>query len=181
MKKITTKKIVLTGLMIALVFLVTFLPFLRIPSPIKGGYYNIGDSVVMIAAILLGRNFGFAAGAIGSALADIAVGGVIFAPITFVVKGIEGYVVGMISNDKSGKTRSSIWLITAVIVGAAIMVAGYFIAESTILGLVDKTIGLTSAIAELPGNAVQGALSAVIGYTLSVILIKAGIRKTIEK
>lgn len=180
MQKISTKKLVFGGLMTALVFLVTFLPFLRIPSPIKGGYFNIGDSIIMIAAILLGRNYGFAAGAFGSALADIAVGGVVFAPITFVVKGIEGFVVGLIARKK-GVIKSSPWLLVATITGAAIMVAGYFIGETTILKLLDPTFGLTAAVTELPGNSIQGIASVVIGYGLTMILIKSGVSKTIDR
>lgn len=180
MKKINTKKIVLTGLMIALVFLVTYLPFLRIPSPIKG-YFNIGDSIIMIAAILLGRNCGFAAGALGSALADILGGYYIFAPITFIVKGIEGFVVGSIAHDKKSGTKSSIWIIVAIVTGAVIMIAGYFIGEATILKLFDNTFGLTAAITELPGNAIQGGASAIIAYIISMILIKSRVKEIIDK
>lgn len=180
MKKTTTKKLVFTGLMVALVFLVTYLPFLRIPSPIKG-YFNIGDSIIMITAILLGRNCGFAAGAIGSAMADILGGYFIFAPITFIVKGVEGYVVGLIANDNKDGVKSSSRIITAILIGAVIMIAGYFIGEATILKLFDNTFGLTAAIAELPGNAIQGAASSVIAYVISMILMKSRVKEIIEK
>jgi uncharacterized membrane protein len=96
MNKISTKKIILNGVMIALVFLATI--FTRIPGPIPPGYINFGDTVIIVAAILLGKNSGFIAGAFGSALADAIVpGGIIFAPVTFIVKGLEGYLVGRIT------------------------------------------------------------------------------------
>ena len=63
--RITTKKLVLCALMTAIVFLITFTPFLQIPSPMTQGYYNIGDAAIMIAAILLGRRVGFIAGGVG--------------------------------------------------------------------------------------------------------------------
>jgi len=45
------------------------------------GYNNSGSS--------FGRKSGFLAGAIGSSVADIAMGYQHFAPVTFVVKGFE--------------------------------------------------------------------------------------------
>ena len=42
----------------------------RIPVPGTGGYINMGDSVVYVAALLFGPVSGLAAGGIGSALAD---------------------------------------------------------------------------------------------------------------
>lgn len=79
----------INGLMIALVFVVT--RFTSIPTPV--GYFNIGDVAIMVTAVLLGKNSGFAAGAIGSAIADISSGYYIFAPVTFIIKGLEGYVI----------------------------------------------------------------------------------------
>ncbi len=99
MDKISTKKIVLNGVMVALVFLTTI--FTRIPGPVPPGYINFGDTVIIIAAILLGKNSGFIVGAFGPALADaIAPGGMIFAPVTFIVKGLEGYLVGKIAESR---------------------------------------------------------------------------------
>lgn len=200
MENITTKKIVLNGVMIALVFLATV--FTRIPGPVPPGYINFGDAVIMVAAVLLGRNSGLAAGAFGSALADIiAPGGLIFAPITFIVKGLEGYLIGRIahvnkhrdtieykteidsgkselSNKSSGKYE--IRKIAAIITGALVMVVGYFIAELSILKLVDQSFGYTAAISELPFNLIQGGISSVLGYVLSTLLEKAGIQRLLE-
>ena len=177
MNGISTKKIVLNGLMIALVFLGTYLT--RIPGPVPPGYINFGDAIIMIAAIMLGRNSGFLAGAIGSAIADIAAGGIIFAPITFIVKGVEGYVIGAITTNAGENKKGELLKIIAVVVGAAIMVAGYFFAELTVLKIFDKTFGYTAAITELPFNLIQGGISILIGYTLSTMLKRSGISKLI--
>ena len=78
----------MNGLMIALVFLTTY--FTRIPTMVlPGGYFNLGDAVIILSAAMLGPAGGLAAGAVGSALADIAAGALLFAPITFIVKGLE--------------------------------------------------------------------------------------------
>ncbi|HOJ11675.1 MAG TPA: ECF transporter S component [Clostridiales bacterium] len=199
----STKKIVLNGVMAALVFLATF--FTRIPGPVPPGYINFGDAVIMITAILLGKSSGFIAGAFGSALADVAApGGLLFAPITFIVKGIEGYVIGAIARSRttdekhangaaiqasevsedSHKNKSpgyyEVRKVIAVIAGALIMVAGYFIAELSILKLFDSTFGYTAAISELPFNFIQGGVSVVLGYVLSSLLEKAGVHRLLE-
>lgn len=178
MNRISTKKIALNGLMIALVFLATY--FTRVPEPIPPGYVNIGDAVIMIAAILLGRRSGLLAGAIGSCIADLAAGAFIYAPITLIVKGIEGYAIGAIAFSGNGRSSGEFKRIIAVVVGALIMVGGYFSAESFILGMFDKTFGVTAAVANLPLNLIQGAISAVIGYILAAILTKISLQKYLE-
>ncbi|MDF2986970.1 MAG: hypothetical protein K0R50_2480 [Eubacterium sp.] len=178
--KISTKKIVLTALMLALVFLITYLPFLHIPSPIAQGYFNIGDSVIMIAAILLGRSSGFAAGALGSALADLLGGYVLFAPFTFIVKGIEGYIVGVIANKKEEAIPSVIRRTIALIVGAIVMAAGYLFFELTVIRLIDKSLAVAAIVAELPGNLIQGGVSAVIAYIFIAVLDKTNVMKKLN-
>ena len=149
----TTKKIVMNGLMIALVFLVTYVA--KIPTPLPGGYFNLGDSVIMVAAILLGRRTGLIAGAIGSCLADIAFGSFLFAPFTFVIKGLEGYTTGLIAgSDPSARGIQITRSIVAVAAGAIVMAGGHFLSEAFLLGFFDKAFGLAAAVAELPANLV---------------------------
>lgn len=177
MNKISTKKIALNGLMIALVFLGTYLT--RIPGPVPPGYINFGDAIIMIAAILLGRNTGLVAGSIGSAIADIVSGGMIFAPFTFIIKGVEGFVIGLIVTNAGEDRKGEALKIIAVIIGSGIMVAGYFFAELTALQIFDKTFGYTAAITELPLNLIQGGISIIIGYALTSVLTRAGIKKAL--
>jgi uncharacterized membrane protein len=175
MNKISTKKIALTGLMIAVVFLVTY--FTKIPGPV--GPFNIGDAAIIVTAIVIGRNSGLVAGAIGSALADLAMGYAIFSPITFIVKGLEGYIVGVIASDRKEKRSAEYLKIFAAILGAVIMVGGYFLAELFILKHVDKSFGYSKAITDLPYNLVQGGVSAAVGYALSTALSKSGVSKLV--
>ncbi|HHV97385.1 MAG TPA: ECF transporter S component [Clostridiaceae bacterium] len=179
----STKKIILNGVAIALVFLAT--TFTRIPGPVPPGYINFGDAVIMITATLIGKGSGFISGAFGSALADmVAPGGVIFAPFTFIVKGLEGYVIGKIIHDyKQGSNFSKnkeLRKIVGLVMGALVMVAGYFIAELSVLRLFDPAFGFAAAVAELPFNLIQGGVSVIIGYLLTTILQKTGIQEYIE-
>lgn len=169
----STKKIVLNGLMIAVVFLTTY--FTRFPGPIPPGYINLGDVAIMVAALILGKKSGFISGAIGSALADLVAGAFIFVPVTFIVKGIEGYVIGLVGESKLLGVGSKVARVWAVAAGAVVMVLGYFIAEALILGAFDSSFGLTAAILELPPNLVQGGISAVAGYILSSLLAKKAV------
>ncbi len=177
MNRLSTKKIVLNGLLIALVFLTTI--FTRVPGPIPPGYINFGDTVIIVAAVLLGRHSGLLAGAIGSFIADMAVGAYIFAPITLVVKGIEGYVIGAVARPNQESEPKEFVKIAAMVIGAAVMVFGYFFAELYLLKFFDSTFGYTAAIAELPMNLVQGGVSVVLGYVLSSLLVKVNIKRYI--
>lgn len=177
--KITTRKLVLNALMIALVFIVTYLPFLHIPSPIAQGYFNIGDAAIMVAALMLGKRSGFLAGAFGSALADLLYGAFIFVPITFIVKGLEGYIAGAIAARKNDDTPGYGRKVLAVLVGALVMAAGYFIFESIVIRQLDKKLAMTAIIAELPGNLVQGIVSAIVAYVFVAVLEKTSIAKRV--
>jgi uncharacterized membrane protein len=91
-----SKDIAIAGLFIALTFITTYFSGQFIKSPVPGGYLNIGDAVIFIAAILFGPMIGFLAGSIGSALSDVAFSSYMFAPGTFVIKGLEGFIAGVV-------------------------------------------------------------------------------------
>lgn len=61
------KSITFTAVATALVFIVT--RFIQIPIPL--GYFNIGNSVILLFCILLPSPCGIIAGSLGSALADL--------------------------------------------------------------------------------------------------------------
>ncbi|MDE8715112.1 ECF transporter S component, partial [Veillonella atypica] len=93
-------------------------------------------------------------------LADLFLGYAVFVPITFVVKGIEGYLVGTVYNNKT--TTSAL---VATIVGGIIIVAGYFIAEYFVF---DPGV----AIAGVLTNTIQAVMSVIISMILYAILRK---------
>ncbi len=106
-----------------------------IPIPSTFGYFNMGDAMVMLSGILLGPVGGFLAGGFGSAMGDMALGYFAFAPFTFLIKGGEGLVVGMISRYSENARKLRPWDILGVILGAIIMLSGYYIAEVVFLGI----------------------------------------------
>ena len=83
------KKIVLTALIAALVYVATSI--ITIPSPLKG-YLNLGDGFVLLCGFMLSPVYGFLAAGIGSALADLLLGYATYAPATFLIKGMMALV-----------------------------------------------------------------------------------------
>lgn len=86
------------ALMIALVFVTTF--SIKIPIPFTQGYIHAGDSMIFVAAILLGWKYGALAGGVGSALADVLGGFANWALPTLIIKAVMGGLVGWIAHDK---------------------------------------------------------------------------------
>lgn len=106
--------------MAALVTVATF--FVQIPNPATRGYINFGNIMIFVSALTFGPIVGGIAGSIGSSLADIATGYGYFAPFTFIIKGAEGIIAGLISNRKSVKRD-----VLAVILAGSEMITGYFL------------------------------------------------------
>ena len=138
---------------------------IRIPIPASGGYFNLGDTFVMAAALLYGPLVGAAVGMVGPSMAD-AIGFPQFILATGVVKGIEGLLVGLLSRQKPSTAR----VVLSLAVGIVVLVGGYFLFEAFIYPLLAQTIpffGVTdraAALAEIVPNLLQGVLSAVIAF-----------------
>jgi uncharacterized membrane protein len=128
------------------------------PIPATNGFINIGDAVVMITALIFGPIIGGIAGGVGSSLADLFLGYAIYAPATLVIKGLEGFFVGLIANPKK-KYRWNYRDFIGVIVGGFIMIIGYFFYEVMIFGV-------PSALYEFILNSIiQFGLGSVIALT----------------
>lgn len=142
---------------------------LRIPIPASGGYFNLGDTFVMIAALLYGPVVGLFVGLLGPTLSD-AIGFPQFILATAVVKSIEGFAVGVIGYKATGKSRGRV--LFSLIIGMLIIVIGYFIFEAYIYPAISQSIpffGVTdrnAAIGELFPNLLQGLFSGILAYGL---------------
>lgn len=172
-------KIIYAAMSIAMVTVLTMT--IKIPS-LKGGYVNFGDTMIFVAAALFGRTTGFLAGGFGSALADVIGGYSAFVPGTFVIKGIEGLLCAMlVRKDNEGKiNRNS--LIVSVIAAAAWMVFGYFMYEYKIIGILfNHESGIGVALPNLPGNIVQGAVSAVAGALITMAVKRTNVKFGIDE
>ncbi|MFW9900109.1 MAG: ECF transporter S component [Candidatus Thorarchaeota archaeon] len=153
----------------AINFVVTY--WIQIPIPATGGYINIGDITVMYTALLFGPVIGGIAGGLGPMLADIFTPWIIYAPATLIIKGIEGFLIGLIANPKECEGRVSYRDIIAVLIGGILIPLGYFIYEAFILQL-----GVGVALVEMPGNFFQFGFAAVG----SILLIAASRKNIIQ-
>ncbi len=124
--------IALVAMLTALTTVVTVV--LVVPFPSTFGYFNLGDTLVMISGIILGPIGGFIAGGVGSAMGDIVVGWAHYAPITLIVKGCEGFVVGWFARYAKRNTRLNLSDIVGLILGSIIMLYGYLISETYFYG-----------------------------------------------
>ena len=148
-----TRQIAAIAVMAALTAVATI--SFAIPFPATGGYFNLGDTIVVVTSLLFGPIVGAIAGGIGSGLADFMGGWMLFVVPTTIIKGFEGFIVGYLAGKK--EDRTTIKLGIAWIAGAATIVIGYFIAEAFFLGM-----GVEAATAEIAINIPQ-AISSVIG------------------
>ena len=161
--KTKTQKIVLASMLAALCCVATMI--IKIPSPLKG-YLNLGDCVVLLSGWMLGPAYGFLAGGIGSALADVFSGYVVYAPATFVIKGI----MAIIAHWCFEGMRNKLGNVTSRIIGGALaeieMVLGYFVFEGFMYGFAPSAVNI-------PANGMQGIAGLVIGIILARIFEKS--------
>ncbi|MFA5635476.1 MAG: ECF transporter S component [Anaerovoracaceae bacterium] len=97
-----TNKTILTGVMIAIVAVATMI--IAIPVPFTNGYIHLGDSMIFLSVFILGWRYGAIAAGVGSALADLFLGFVHWAPWTLCIKGIMALLMGLMI-EKAVKSR----------------------------------------------------------------------------
>ncbi|SHH86960.1 Uncharacterized membrane protein [Caloranaerobacter azorensis DSM 13643] len=111
----SVKKLTYGGLMIALVFVATaIIP--QIPIPFTEGYIHAGDSMIFVAAILLGWKYGAIAGGLGSSLADLYLGYTHWVIPTLIIKGIMGAIVGFVVKDMENSRLAKVKKLLTVII-----------------------------------------------------------------
>jgi len=69
---------------------------LQIYQPATGGYFNLGESVIYLAALISTPLVAGIAGGVGAALADLSTGYGVFAPGTLVIKFVEGLLASVL-------------------------------------------------------------------------------------
>jgi uncharacterized membrane protein len=171
-----TQKLVLAAMMICLILLATV--GIRIPSPFTQGYLNLGDAMVFMSVLLLGKKGGTVAAGLGSALADIIGGYAVYAPWTLIIKGLMAYIMGMFieAAQKSGRKHIMICNMPLVeIIGMFLagieMVIGYAIVDGMFAG------NLATGILGVPFNMAQFVAGLVLATVLAMALDKTPARK----
>lgn len=159
-----TVKIAVSGMLISLVIVATFI---NVPFPgAVGGLVHLGTLMMLIIAMRFGRYYGALAGGFGMALFDVLSGWALWAPGTLVVRLIMGYVVGSIAFDsKKGQGKSLVRNLLALLVGLVIMIVGYYFYEAIFL------TDFNQAFISIYGNLIQFAIGTlaipIVTYTMN--------------
>ncbi len=163
--KTNAKKIVMAALIAALACVATMI--IKIPSPLNG-YVNLGDCVVLVAGWMLSPAYGFLAAGIGSALADLFSGYAIYAPATFVIKGLMALIAYFVAKMLKNKQKKLSSKIISGVAAEIFMILGYFVFEGFLYGFVPSAVNI-------PANGVQGAAGLIMGILLTSVFEKSKI------
>ena len=151
-----TRELVMAALIASLTCIATMI--IKIPSPLKG-YINLGDCMVLTAGWLLSPAYGFLAAGLGSALADIFSGYVVYAPASFMIKGLMALTAFYVFSLLHKKLSILFSRIISGFLAELIMALGYFLFEGFLYGFVPSLVNI-------PANGVQGIAGLIIGVVL---------------
>lgn len=164
-----TLSIAITGMLISLVFIATLFLNIKLPIKANGGLVHLGTAMLFIASILFGPKKGAIAGAAGMGLFDVVGGWLIWAPITIVARGLQGFIVGKIAWAKGRKGHNLILNIVAMVVSMPIMLAVYYIGEVILYN------NWIAPLASIPGDLIQNMLGLIVAIPVCLFLKKTPI------
>lgn len=166
-----TFDLIVSSLLIALVFVATVFLNIKLPIGGNGGLVHLGTGMLFISSILFGPKKGAIAGSLGMALFDLMSGWTIWAPGTFIARGLQGYIVGKFAWSK-GKNGSSIGLnLLGMVVSIPVMLVVYYLYESIIFGNWIVPLG------SIPGNLIQIAVGMIVAIPVCIVLKKTPLFK----
>lgn len=176
-----TQKIILTGLMTALVTVATMA--ISFPIPFTNGYIHLGDSMIFISVLVLGWKYGAFASGFGSFMADMFLGYAHWAPWTLCIKGLMAVVMGImiqmcLTNRKY--TMAAVLLTSGIWIGFNLVVQKIVLSEArNNSAALFETASVDNASAlETVVNGIQNQLMLIaLLIPLALIIISFIIRK----
>ncbi|KGR79812.1 ECF transporter S component [Ureibacillus manganicus] len=165
-----TFDVIITAFLIALVFVSTVFINIKLPFG-HGGLVHFGTGMLFIASILFGPKKGAIAGAAGMGLFDVMGGWMIWAPITIVARGLQGFIVGKIA-WMNGRDGNSIGFnILATIASVPFMLGVYYLGEVILYG------NWIQPLLSIPGDLIQNGIGILIAIPACLVLKKLPIFK----
>lgn len=165
-QKATTTKMVMTGLLAAMITIMTAY-ICHVPYGANGGYIHFGDALIYVAAVLLPRPYALAAAAIGGGLADLLTAPM-WAPATIIIK----MLITLPFTSKEGRILCP-RNIAAPFIAALVSATGYWLAEGLLFG------NFVAPLVSFAGSAVQSGGSAAIFLALAVALDRIHLKQKI--
>lgn len=162
MKVNKTHKLTISAIFTAIIFVATY--FVKVPTPMVGGYVNLGDAFVILSGMILGP-IAFIPAALGSSLADLLSGYAIYIPATFIIKGVSALLIGLIFKREKGIfSKIILKCIICGLISGVLIVVGYLLYELCIYG--------AAAFINVPFNAIQGAFGIIVSTVLLPFALK---------
>ncbi len=174
--KLTTKKVVLVGLMAALTTVSSFLR-ITVPLDIAGtSSFHLGNILCALSGILLGPWLGGLAAGLGSAVFDM------LNPLyisecwlTFLMKGAYGLAAGLVAwEGKPWKYAKALCAtVTGAITYAALYLAKSYFYSGLLLYGFTPAAALVTVVQQLPATAFNAAVAIVAAPVLAVAIRNA--------
>jgi len=166
--RFTPTSLAATAVFTALACVVTIIFSIYVPA--TEGFFNIGESMVFLSALLFGPFVGAFAGGVGSMLADLLLGFPYYAPATLVIKASEGAIVGALAR-KSPKLSSRLqWKSFTMVLG---VVAGFllgWVGTAYYSGDVQLTLGSATFLLFVPIE-----FWIILGTMIAVAIVALGL------
>ena len=162
---------ILSAMLIALVFVSTLFLNIRLPITANGGLVHLGSAMLFIISIIFGPKKGAIAGAFGMGLFDLVSGWTLWAPFTFIARGMQGYVIGKIAWSFHHQGNHVLLNSLAIIISIPVMLTGYYICEVILFQ------SWIIPFASIPGNLVQNIVGLLIAIPVCRMLKKLPILK----
>ena len=137
-----------TAVFTALVCVATIVFSIYVPA--TEGFFNIGESMVFLSAILFGPFVGAFAGGVGSMLADLLLGFPHYAPATLMIKACEGAVVGLIKKRNPKFSSRRYWSLFTLCLGVLVGFMLGWIGSAYYSGEVNLTLGPGTFVFQVP-------------------------------
>jgi uncharacterized membrane protein len=145
----------------------------QVYQPATGGYFNIGESMIYLAALVSTPLVAGIAGGVGAALADLSTGYAIFAPGTLVIKLIEGYVAGRLTRLLRGRhgplyaaLAAAIYTVVFLVISAVLWAGGIYIGPEKWLHVTLSPVYVEVSVA------VWIAIGVFLGALIAIILLR---------
>lgn len=163
---------------IALMAAITFVLTSAVHVPSFMGVVHLGDSMIFLGAVLIGRKKGAVSAAIGMSLFDILNGYTFWAPFTFLIKGVMGFIAGSIAYRKNNNGEKVINNLVGFILAGLFMIVAYYFSGVIMARFIIFKAGTIQqafliAIKDIPGNIAQVVAGIIIALPLSITLKRA--------
>ncbi|MCL2851968.1 MAG: ECF transporter S component [Defluviitaleaceae bacterium] len=156
------KNLVLTALLVAVVYMAT--AFINVPLAPDGGLVHLGSVALFAISSVFGKWKGAVAGSLGMAMFNLTSIWVVWAPFTFVIRFVMGYIIGTITHMGGHEGKSLKLNLLAVLAAGLWFIPASYVAGAIILS------NWAIPVTHIPGNVTQIVLMLVLGVPLANLL-----------